>query len=47
LLNPPKIVILGTQALVLEAIVLAQEIAVDYVVLDNLLARRKAQRLGA
>jgi len=31
---------------VLEAIVLAQEIAVDYVVLDDLLARRKAQRLG-
>ena len=30
----------------LEAIVLAQEIAADYVVLDDLLARRKAQRLG-
>ena len=30
----------------LEAIVLAQEIAVDYVVLDDLLARRKAQCLG-
>lgn len=30
----------------LEAIVLAQEIAADYVVLDDLLARRKAQRLA-
>ena len=30
----------------MEAIVLAQEIAADYVVLDDLLARRKAQRLG-
>ncbi len=30
----------------LEAIVLAQEIAVDYVVRDDLLARRKAQRVG-
>jgi len=30
----------------LETIVLAQEIAVDYVVLDDLLTRRKAQRLG-
>jgi predicted nucleic acid-binding protein len=29
----------------LEAIVLAREIAADYVVLDDLLARRKAQRL--
>ena len=29
----------------LEAIVLAQEMSVDYVVLDDLLARRKAQRL--
>ena len=29
----------------LEAIILAQEIAADYVVLDDLLARRKAQRL--
>ena len=29
----------------LEAIVLAQEMRVDYVVLDDLLARRKAQRL--
>ncbi len=30
----------------LEAIVLAHEIAADYVVLDDLLARRKAQRLA-
>ncbi|MDD2759689.1 MAG: DUF3368 domain-containing protein [Methylomonas sp.] len=30
----------------LEAIVLAQELLVDYVILDDLLARRKAQRLG-
>ena len=30
----------------LEAIVLAQELTVDYVVLDDLLARRKAQSLG-
>lgn len=30
----------------LEAIVLAQEIAADYVVLDDLLARRKAQRMA-
>ncbi|MCK5191057.1 MAG: DUF3368 domain-containing protein [Methylococcales bacterium] len=30
----------------LEAIVLAQELASDYVVLDDLLARRKAKRLG-
>lgn len=30
----------------LEAIVLAKELAADYVVLDDLLARRKAQRLG-
>jgi predicted nucleic acid-binding protein len=30
----------------LEAILLAQELAADYVVLDDLLARRKAQRLG-
>jgi predicted nucleic acid-binding protein len=29
----------------LEAIILAREIAADYVVLDDLLARRKAQRL--
>lgn len=30
----------------LEAIMLAQELRADYVVLDDLLARRKAQRLG-
>jgi predicted nucleic acid-binding protein len=30
----------------LESIVLAQELASDYVVLDDLLARRKAKRLG-
>ena len=30
----------------LEAIVLAQETQADYVILDDLLARRKAQRLG-
>lgn len=30
----------------LEAIILAQEIAADYVVLDDLLARRKARRLA-
>lgn len=30
----------------LEAIVLAQELASDYVVLDDLLTRRKAKRLG-
>ena len=30
----------------LEAIVLAQELATDYVVLDDFLARRKAHRLG-
>ncbi|MFI3121984.1 MAG: DUF3368 domain-containing protein [Methylococcaceae bacterium] len=30
----------------LEAIILAQEIAADYVVLDDLLARRKAHYLG-
>ena len=30
----------------LETIVLAKELAADYVVLDDLLARRKAQRLG-
>lgn len=30
----------------LEAIVLAKELAADYVVLDDLLARRKAQNLG-
>lgn len=30
----------------LEAIILAQELFVDYVILDDLLARRKAQRLG-
>ncbi len=30
----------------LEAIILAQEQSVDYVILDDLLARRKAQRLG-
>lgn len=30
----------------LEAIVLAQELVADFVVLDDLLARRKAQRLG-
>jgi predicted nucleic acid-binding protein len=30
----------------LEAIVLAREVIADYVVLDDLLARRKAQRLG-
>ena len=30
----------------LEAIVLAQELNADYVVLDDLLARRKAKRLG-
>lgn len=30
----------------LEAIILAREIAADYVVLDDLLARRKAQRLN-
>jgi len=28
----------------LEAIILAQELLVDYVILDDLLARRKAQR---
>lgn len=30
----------------LEAIILAQELIVDYVILDDLLARRKVQRLG-
>lgn len=30
----------------LEAIILAQELLADYVILDDLLARRKAQRLG-
>lgn len=30
----------------LEAIILAQELFADYVILDDLLARRKAQRLG-
>jgi predicted nucleic acid-binding protein len=30
----------------LEAIMLAQDLMVEYVVLDDLLARRKAQRLG-
>lgn len=30
----------------LEAIILAQELFVDYVILDDLLARRKAQRMG-
>lgn len=30
----------------LEAIMLAQELSVDYVILDDLLARRKAQRLS-
>jgi predicted nucleic acid-binding protein len=30
----------------LEAIILAKELIVDYVILDDLLARRKAQRLG-
>ncbi len=30
----------------LEAIILAKELAADYVVLDDLLARRKAQQLG-
>ncbi|MDD5321160.1 MAG: DUF3368 domain-containing protein [Methylococcales bacterium] len=30
----------------LESIVLAQELSADFVVLDNLLARRKAQRLA-
>ncbi|WP_341327725.1 hypothetical protein [Methylotuvimicrobium sp. KM2] len=30
----------------LEAMILSQELNIDYVILDDLLARRKAQRLG-